>query len=198
MMTFNQLKRRILVYGGLFGGAGILLGGMIGVSMNGEGSDGSANHDAGDPSTNKKSLGIALAQEMDARFANPEDALDTKLFATTEVFGKIWVERSDSRWNEAASRVNLALNDSFEAVGATSEDGNGPTEIAHLRAAAACAAWLLNGEEGNAPTALQEPTRAAYAAGNFAVAEDRCRGALVRRVAEGELDYIVVVTDLED
>lgn len=193
MISLNQLKKRVLLYGGLAGGAGIVVGAAIATSMQG----GEGFGDNNSSSTNKQALGAALIQEMDARAVNPEDALNADLFTTTDAYSKLRVKRSELRWGEAPIYVDNALEDSFEAIGATAEATQDPAEIAHLRAAATCATWLLNGEEGNVPTALLEPTRVAYNSGDFATAENRCRGALVRRVVEGELDYIVVITGLE-
>lgn len=194
MISFNQLKKRVLLYGGLAGGAGIVIGAAAAVSLSGEGSrDGDTS-----TSASRQDLGAALLREMDARMADPNDALDTSLFATDDVFGKILVKHPELRWNEAPSRVDHALENSFEAIGATAEGTPDQTQVARLRAAATCATWLLNGEEGNVPTALLEPTRIAYASGDFATAEERCRGAIVRRVVEGELDDIVVITGLNE
>lgn len=193
MMSLNQLKKRVLLYGGLAGGAGIVVGAAIATSMQG----GEGFGDNNSSSANKQAVGATLVREMDARTLDPEDALNTDVFTTTNVFSKILAKRAELRWNEAPSRVDRALENSFEAIGATTEDTSDQTQIARLRAAT-CATWLLNGEDGNVPTALLGPTRTAYTSGDFATAEERCRDAIVRRVVEGELDYIVVITGLNE
>jgi hypothetical protein len=190
MMTFNQLKNRFLLYGSLTTGAGILIG-VLTLPSNGE----SAPVQTAKGNTRIiTDVGRTVLSEMDARFRNAQDPLNARLFTVSKTYGQILASRPELRESEARGRVKLALADSFNAAGVTEKDPR--KEAAHLRAASACADWLLNGETGNSPTALLEPTVNAYNKGDYATAEQRCTGAIVSRVMNGELPHIIAINGL--
>jgi hypothetical protein len=125
----------------------------------------------------------AVVAEMDARFANVQDPLDTRLFTFDQANSKLWIKDSKSRWEEAQSRVNSAFEDSLEVAGAGRGQDN------HRDAAFACGMWILNNGVSDA-AAFQPPTVEAYLHGDSTVATSRCLGAITARVARGELTQI--------